>query len=327
MWSNYFGFFQGGLTDLWISSGFREGRTPARNSPTLGVTWDKLRQIWGGTGRQDRRTGDTELLVVEWASGADADGFGGAGREGEDFSRFSLRGERELDGSGGAAGFDEEASAGLDSAGAEEVESGGVTVGDAFDEEACTGSGLRERDGGWVTRLGHAAVEGGDAVAVGVEAGVAEFGGDALLESLGDEMLEALGFVVDLFEGVIEDLEEKGFKETMVAENFEGAFAAGRGETHTAMQLVVDGRAGGAGEFLQHVGDGGGGDAEVVGEALTGDALAGGAGEGEDGFEVVIDRLGIGVGTAGRHGSPANLLHWKARRGIDICGNFGIPKD
>jgi hypothetical protein len=128
-------------------------------------------------------------------------------------------------------------------------------------------------------------------VAVGIEAGVAEFGGDALLETLGDEVLEALGLGVNLFEGVIEDLEEKGFNKAMVAEDLEGAFAAGRGETHAAMQLVVDGRAGGGSELLQHVGNGGGGDAEVVSEALAGDALAGGTGEGEDGLEVVIDRF------------------------------------
>jgi hypothetical protein len=114
---------------------------------------------------------------------------------------------------------------------------------------------------------------------------------------------------VDLLEGVIEDFEEKGFNEAVVAENLEGAFAAGRGETHAPVQLVVNGRVGDGGKLLQHVGDGGGSDAEVVGEALAGNALVGGTGESEDGLEVVVDRLGIGVGTSGRHGPPADLLH------------------
>lgn len=67
---------------------------------------------------------------------------------------------------------------------------------------------------------GHGAVEGGDAVAVGVLGGVAEAGGYAFFEAFGDEVFEAFGFVVEIVDGVVEDFEEEGLDEAVVAHDF-----------------------------------------------------------------------------------------------------------
>ncbi len=75
--------------------------------------------------------------------------------------------------------------------------------------------------------LRHLAFHGGDEVAVRVDLGVAEFGGDALFEALGDEVLEAFCLFVDLFDGVVEDLVEEGLDEAVVAHDFERAAFAG----------------------------------------------------------------------------------------------------
>jgi len=73
---------------------------------------------------------------------------------------------------------------------------------------------------------GHGAVQCGDAVAVGVAGGVAELGGDTFFEVLGDEVLKAFGFVVQFVEWIVEDFEEEGFDEAVVANDFQSAFAA-----------------------------------------------------------------------------------------------------
>lgn len=167
----------------------------------------------------------------------------------------SLRGGREadvagedggkLDGGEGVARADEDAGGGAledvkgrtgsDAEGVEAAESGAVVVCEAGDDV------VSGRDGGerGVCGGGEFAGEGRDAVAVGVEGWIAKLGGDALFEALADEMLEALGLVVDLVEGVIEDLEEEGFEEAMVAEDLEGAETAGFGEADAAVALVV----------------------------------------------------------------------------------------
>ena len=74
---------------------------------------------------------------------------------------------------------------------------------------------------------GQRAVERGDGVAVRVELRVAELGGDALFESLGDEVFEALGLLVHFVPGVAEDLVKEGFEQSMVANDFESALLSG----------------------------------------------------------------------------------------------------
>ena len=88
-----------------------------------------------------------------------------------------------------------------------------------------------------------------------VELGIAELGGDALFESLGDEVLEALGLLVHLFHGVVEDLVEEGLDEAMMADDLERAPLAGRRELHAAVASRSRRGAVPRGELLEHVGD------------------------------------------------------------------------
>jgi len=144
-------------------------------------------------------------------------------------------------------------------------------------------------------------------VAVGVACGVVELGGDTGFEFFRDEVFEAFGFVVEFVERIVEDFEEEGFYEAMVANDFQRAFAAGSGQADTTSTLVGDERAALGGKLLQHVGDGGWRDAEVRGELRAADAALLGATEGVDGFEVVVNRLAGAVLGAGLH--KASLLH------------------
>jgi hypothetical protein len=56
----------------------------------------------------------------------------------------------------------------------------------------------------------HRTIKGWDAMPMWIQLRVAEFSGDAFLETLGYEVLQAFGFIVKLLDGVIQDLVEKG---------------------------------------------------------------------------------------------------------------------
>ena len=100
---------------------------------------------------------------------------------------------------------------------------------------------------------GQRAVERGDGVTVRVKLRVAKFGCDAFFESLGDEVLEALGLLMHLVPGVAEDLVKKGFEEPMMANDFKGAFLSGLGKLHAVVLPVHDERRFECGKLLQHV--------------------------------------------------------------------------
>ena len=56
-----------------------------------------------------------------------------------------------------------------------------------------------------------------------VELRVSEFGGNAFLETLGYEVLQAFGFVVKFLDGVIQNLVEKSLDQSVMTNNLEGA--------------------------------------------------------------------------------------------------------
>ena len=144
---------------------------------------------------------------------------------------------------------------------------------------------------------GQRAVQRGDGVAVRVKLGVAELGGDALFEPLGDEVFEALGLLVHLVPGVAEDLVKKCFEQPMVANDFERAFLSGLGKLHAVVLLVHhQGRFKG-GKLLQHVGHRGCGDGEIAGDLGARDLALFASAELKDCLEVVVD------GFAARDGS------------------------
>jgi len=178
-----------------------------------------------------------------------------------------------------------EGDSGADALSGEVAEHLGVFVGDAGDLCGLAGTELRE---GLVLGAGQGAVEGGDGVAMGVELRVAKLGGDALFKALGDEVLEALGFLMDLVPRVVEDSVEEGLDEAMVANDLEGALFSGFGEPDAVVLLVDDHGWLRGGELLQHVGDGRGGDGEMGGDFGAGDLALFASAELEDGFEVVV---------------------------------------
>jgi len=73
------------------------------------------------------------------------------------------------------------------------------------------------------------------------------------------------------------------------------------------MAFVFDERWGACGELLQHVGDGGGSDAETLRQSVAGYAVFFRATKSQDGLEVVVYGLAVRVGlTAGRHGGVSS---------------------
>jgi len=141
----------------------------------------------------------------------------------------------------------------------------------------------------------HFPIDGWDAVAVRVGVGMAEFFGDAGLEVFGDEVLQALGLIVQLFDRVVEDFVEERFDEAMVPDDFECAAAAHGGEANTFAALVVEQGRLRSGKLLQHVGDGRRSDVQFGCKLGATDAAVGVCAQRVDGFQVVIDRLAGGA--------------------------------
>jgi hypothetical protein len=122
-----------------------------------------------------------------------------------------------------------------------------------------------------------------------IELGVAELGGDALFEALGDEVFEALCFLVNFVPGIVEDLVEEGLEEAMMADDLEGALLSGLRELDAVMLLVDDERWLLRGQLLQHVGDGGCSDRQMGCDFGAGNLAFRSSAQLKDCFEVVID--------------------------------------
>jgi len=62
---------------------------------------------------------------------------------------------------------------------------------------------------------------------------------NALLEALGNKVLQPFGLVMNFFDRVIENLEEKGLQQPMVTDDLKrSSHACGR-EAHSAMQFIL----------------------------------------------------------------------------------------
>lgn len=85
-----------------------------------------------------------------------------------------------------------------------------------------------------------------------IELWVPKFISDAFLEALRDEVLQAFGFIVNLVDGIVENLIEKGLNQSMVADNLQRASLASAGETNPIMSLVIDKWWRGSCELLDH---------------------------------------------------------------------------
>ena len=75
---------------------------------------------------------------------------------------------------------------------------------------------------------------------MGVVRGIAELGGDQLLELLGEDVLEHLGLLVDAVPRHAEVLDEVQLEQPVVADHLERDAPAGVGQRHPAVGLVGD---------------------------------------------------------------------------------------
>ena len=69
----------------------------------------------------------------------------------------------------------------------------------------------------------HVSVQSGNTVTVRIELGPAQLRIDALLETLGDEMLQAFCLVMELLDRVVQDLVQKRLKQSVVTQNLQSA--------------------------------------------------------------------------------------------------------
>jgi hypothetical protein len=95
---------------------------------------------------------------------------------------------------------------------------------------------------------------------------MAEFGVDTRLESLGDEVLQTLGFVMQLVQIKVEHAMKEGLDEAMMANDLQSAPTPRRRKDDAAVALVFDQWILRGGQFLQHVGDRGGRNLEALGQ-------------------------------------------------------------
>jgi hypothetical protein len=63
---------------------------------------------------------------------------------------------------------------------------------------------------------------------------------DASFESFGNDMFQALGFVVDLVPRISEGLDQKGLEKSVVTEHFERHSSAATGQPNTAVGGMLD---------------------------------------------------------------------------------------
>jgi len=94
---------------------------------------------------------------------------------------------------------------------------------------------------------------------------------DPSFERLGNEVLQPLGFVVQVFDGVVQHLEEKCFHQPVVPNDL-GARLRPEVERRTPSPLVIDVRLRLTRELLKHVRHGGRSHVQPSGQLRTADA-------------------------------------------------------
>ena len=164
-------------------------------------------------------------------------------------------------------------------------------------------SGSSSSSGTPGNRIGDGQVAIGDRIAVRVAVGIAERGGDPLLEVLADVVLEHLGLVVDLVPGHPEGLGEERLEQPVMADHLEGHPLPRRGQLDAPVGLVADQAE--LGHPLDHRRHRSRRDAEPLGEGRGPDRPRLARGERVDGLRVVLDRLRAGSRAGRGRGCPA----------------------
>ena len=69
--------------------------------------------------------------------------------------------------------------------------------------------------------------------------GIAQFGRDTILQLFGNEMLQTLGFFVNFFPRVIENIVKEALQKAMVPHHLQRALPAGRGKANSMMPPIA----------------------------------------------------------------------------------------
>ena len=105
-------------------------------------------------------------------------------------------------------------------------------------------------------------------------------------------MFEAFRFFVYFIPGIIEKIVKEAFEKAMVTNHFESARGSCRRQTRAVTLFVFYKRRLLRRQLLQHPRHGGGADAEMAGERVTGYQFTFGAAQFEYRFQIVVDGFG-----------------------------------
>lgn len=148
----------------------------------------------------------------------------------------------------------------------------------------------RDAVSGW-----HRSIQGRDAMPMRVGSRMPQLRRDPLLERLRDEVLQPLSFIVQLTNGVIEDLKEKRFDQPMVPHNLQGASSPGTRQLHAFSSFIVHQRFRLACELLEHIRDGRWRNIKARSQFRAADSSALVPADGVNSLQIIVDRFRIAI--------------------------------
>ncbi len=122
---------------------------------------------------------------------------------------------------------------------------------------------------------------------------IAEFGCNAVLETLGYEVLQALRVIVNFIPGIPQAVVKETLQQAVMTQNFQGAHLAGGRQTDAMMLFVLHIRRLLGSQLLEHPGNRSGSDAQMPGEGVTGRAFPWRAAQLQNRFQIIVHRFGV----------------------------------
>ena len=129
----------------------------------------------------------------------------------------------------------------------------------------------------------------GDHMPVRIEFRIAENRRDPIFKSLRDEVFEPFCFLVHFVPGVLQNVVQKQFEQTMVPDQFPGPPFARRSEPNTSVFFIQNQGRALRRELLKHSGHRRGTNSKSLGQSVSGDARVLRASQFENGFKVVVN--------------------------------------
>ncbi len=120
---------------------------------------------------------------------------------------------------------------------------------------------------------------------------IAQFRGDAIFQTLRNEMFQPFRFLVDLVPRIVQEIVEEALQQTMMAKNLQRAHLSRRRQKHAMMLLVFHKRGLLRRELLKHPGDGCRAHAKMKSQSVAGDTFFFDASDFVDSFEIIVYRF------------------------------------